>query len=68
MWFLIVILNFYPEMQVVNPYNLTLFLSVIFALQVLKEGVTDWNRHRHDKMTNNIQVCKIVDGSKIETT
>lgn len=54
------ICNFIPSISINSPYVVLVVLSIIVILGIIKEAVTDWQRHKVDKHTNSIDVTKVV--------
>jgi len=53
------ILNSFPQIRVNSPLVVAIVLSIIIFIGVLKEGITDYARHKTDFKTNNEPVKKI---------
>lgn len=53
------ILNSFPQIRINSPVAVAAVLSAIIFIGVLKEGLSDWSRHKSDKRTNETPVRKI---------
>ena len=40
------ILNCFPQIRVNSPAVVAVILSIILFIGILKEGITDWSRHK----------------------
>jgi phospholipid-translocating ATPase len=48
-----VVLQSFPQYQVINPYIAALPLVIIIGLTITKDGVEDYRRHKTDTMVNH---------------
>lgn len=58
-WLIVMILNCFPQIRINSPVAVAAVLSAIIFIGVLKEGLSDWSRHKSDKRTNETPVRKI---------
>jgi len=58
-WLCVMILNSFPQIRVNSPLVVAIVLGIIIFIGVLKEGITDYARHKLDAKVNNTPVKKI---------
>ncbi|KAJ3214767.1 hypothetical protein HDU67_001212 [Dinochytrium kinnereticum] len=63
MFFLcLVILQFFPEYQTINPFVAAIPLTAVILMTAAKDGMEDWKRHKSD-IAMNSQASSVLSGS-----
>ena len=58
-WLIVSILNAFPAISVNSPLVVGTTLLIIILIGLLKEGITDYARHREDWRINNTPIYKM---------
>ncbi len=58
-WLIVGILNCFPNIRVNSPLVVPIGLGIIVFIGLLKEGITDYQRHQSDKKINATTVNKV---------